>query len=278
MQKPPPEDHSKQKVHFPRPTGKLYHAFQQERIVQRKDIVYFYDGNAPLANLNIQRLLKSRRAIRIKTGVYYFKKPDEFYDDLTLVKPLLVAGKVHPEGILVYHTALRLTGDAYSESHVFQVGIPGEKRRLPRQFEFQNAEYRFYRIDNSFGLETTVIDDVRIRHFSKERIVVEGLMHPDHFYGMPEFVKSIEGFKWIDIDALLTMLPHYPVQTASMRLGWLLERFQKRWYVPEDILSELEQYRTISRLFLVSRQRKGNKLSPRWNLMVPKTLYNLDEI
>jgi len=116
-------DHSKQRVHYPKPTGRLYRSFQQRRIVHRKEIISFYKGNAPLANLNIQRLLK-----------------------------------------------------------------------------------------------------------------------------------SIEGFKWVDVDALISMLPHYPVQTAAMRLGWLLERFQKQWCVSEDVLKSLEQYRTISRLFLVPRR------------------------
>gem|GEM_PF-1159920 len=271
------KDHSKQRVHYPRPTGQLYRSFQHQRIVHRKDIVSFYEGKSPLANLNIQRLLKSKRAVRIKTSVYYFKKPDEFYDNLTLVKPLLVAGRVHPEGMVVYHTALRLTGDAYSESHLFQVGVPNETRWLPRPFEFQNAEYRFFRVDGSFGVKTTVVDNVEVRHFSKERIIVEGLMHSDRFFGMPELLKSIEGFKWVDVDALITMLPYYPVQTAAMRLGWLLERFQKQWYVSDNVLKSLERHRTISRLFLVPRQRKGNKLARRWNLMVPKTLYSLDE-
>jgi predicted transcriptional regulator of viral defense system len=270
------KDQSRQKSHYPKPTGHLYRTFQHERIVHRKDIISCYEGNAPLANLNIQRLLKSKRAIRVKTGVYYFKRPNEFYDDLSRVNPILVAGKVHPEGFVVYHTALRLVGEAYSESRVFQVGVPGGVRRVMPPFEFQNAEYRFYRVDDSFGVTTTVIEDVKIRHLTKERILLEGLMHSDRFFGMPEFLKSIEGFKWVDVDTLAAMLSHYPIPTAAMRLGWLLERFRESWYIKEDVLRSLERYRTMSRLFLIPGQRRGNKLSSRWNLMVPKTLDHLE--
>jgi len=263
--------------HFPRVTGRLYRAFQHERIVHRKDIIAFYDGNAPLANLNIQRLLKSRRAIRIKTGVYYFRKPDEFYDDLTRVSPLIVAGKVHPEGVIVYHTALKLLGEAYSESRLFQVGVSRKTRRTPRPFEFQNAEYRYYRIDDSFGIGSTVVDNVRLRHFTRERVLLEGLMNPARCLGMPEFLKSVEGFTWVDVDVATALLPRYPEKTAAMRLGWLLERFRERWYVSEKVLKSLERHRTSSRVFLVPGQRRGNRLSPRWNLMVPAGIEHLDE-
>lgn len=264
-------------VHFPEKTGRLYRAFQSNRVVHRKDILSFYDGKVPLANINIQRLLKSKRAVRIKTGVYYFKKPDEFYDDLTLINPLLVAGKVHPEGLVVYHTALRITGNAYSESRVFQVGVPKFGKPLPKAFLFQNAEFRFFHVDTTFGLAQSLVEEVKVQCFSKERILLEGLLHPDRFFGLTEFLQSVDSYPYVNPDTLFEILPNYPMKTAAMRLGWLLERFQKRWYIQKDVLKQLEDYRTVTRLFLVSNQRKGNKLVRRWNLMVPSTLDSLEE-
>lgn len=264
-------------VHFPENRGKLYRALQHNRIVQRKDIVAFYGGDIPLANKNIQALLKSGKAVRIKTGVYYFKRPDEFYDNMVYVNPLLIAAKVYPDGAIVYHTALKVLGSAYSESQLFQVGVPNAVRRPPRSFEFQNAAYQFHRVDMSFGIDSTVVADVRIKCFSKERALLEGLVHPHLFFGMSEFLQSVEGFAWVNTNALLDMLPRYPVKTVGMRLGWLLERFRERWHVPAAVLASLEKHRTISRVFLLPDQRKDNRLESRWNLMVPKTLYNLDE-
>lgn len=263
-------------IHFPTVTGKLYRTFQHQRIVHRKDIINFYNGDVKKSDLNIHRLLKSGRAIRIKANVYYFKTPQEFYDGNVLVEPLLVTGRVHPEGAIVNHAALRVTGNAYSVSTHYQVGIP-KKEKTPRPFEFQNASYRYYRTDLSFGLEEAIIQDVTVRYFSPERILLEGLMHQDRFFGIAELLQSVEGFSYANSDDLLSMLPNYPVKTAAMRLGWLLERFQKRWYIPEDMLNKLEQYRTVNRLFLVPNKRKYNKLVRRWNLMVPKTLDYLDE-
>ena len=77
--------------------NRLYNKFISERIVHRADILKFYQGNTAQANLNIQRLLKSRKAIWIKTGVYYLKKADEFHIEAPSVNPWIVAGKVPGE-------------------------------------------------------------------------------------------------------------------------------------------------------------------------------------
>lgn len=269
---------TRENSHFPEVTGKLYRAFQHRRIVHRYDVIKFYGGDVKKSDLNIHRMLKSGRAIRIKANVYYFKTPQEFYDENVLVDPLLITGRVHPQGAIVYHTALRVTGNAYSVSLHYQAGIPKEEKRTPRPFEFQNAFYRFHQIDLSFGLEKAVIQGVTVRYFSNERILLEGLMNQDKFFGIVELLQSVEGFHYVNPDELLAMLPNYPVKTAAMRLGWFFERFQKKWYIPEEVLNKLEQYRSVTRLFLVPNKRKYNKLVQRWNLMVPKTLDYLDEV
>ena len=121
---------------------------------------------------------------------------------------------------------LKCFGVAHSESNQFQVVLPKSVPRAMKPFKFQNAQYKFYRADLSFGLESSVIDDVRVKHFSKERILLEGLMFPDRFLGINEFLNSIGGFSWIDLDKLMGSIGHYPLTTISMRLGWLLENNQ----------------------------------------------------
>jgi hypothetical protein len=102
-------------------------------------------------------------------------------------------------------------------------------------------------------------------------------MHPDKFYGMPEYLKSVDNIKWLDLDALLNMMYKYPVPTLCMRLGWLLQKYRKKWYVDESHLNQLKAHRPEDRVFMVSRLRKSNILDKTWNLMIPKTLLNLDE-
>jgi hypothetical protein len=62
-----------------------------------------------------------------------------------------------------------------------------------------------------------------------------------------------------------------------MRLGWLLERNKKSWSVDDSHINQLKANRPEARVFLISSQRNGNILDKTWNLMVPKSIINLDE-
>ena len=102
-------------------------------------------------------------------------------------------------------------------------------------------------------------------------------MRPDKFYGFSEFLKSVEGIMWLDLDHLLSMISKFPLPTISMRLGWLLQKKHKDWYVEESHLDRLKAYRPEDKVFLISSVRNGNILDKTWNLMVPKEILNLDE-
>jgi predicted transcriptional regulator of viral defense system len=256
----------------------IYEKFQSLRIVHRAEILNQFAGDVEKTNNAIRWLIKSGKAFAIKGGLYYLKPPHEWYTDDVEVNPLILASRMHPEGVVGYHAALKCYGVAYSESRTFQVAINRSVPRVPMAFEFQNARYEFYRTDISFGIASSVVDDVRVRHFSRERILLEGLMYHDRFLGMSEFLQSIEGFAWVDLDALKSMLKHYPLTTISMRLGWLLEKHRERWHVSEKILKKLEKRRPASRIQLIKSKTRHTLLAKRWNLMVPKAIENVSEI
>jgi len=146
------------------------------------------------------------------------------------------------------------------------------------RLNIKNAHYKYYRTNLSFGIASSVIDDVRVKHFSKERILLEGLMLPDRFLGISEFLKSIEEFSWLNLDMAMDFLSFYPLTSISMRLGWLLENNKRTWNVSDPILKKLEKSRSESRILLDKKRTKGNYLVKRWNLMVPKAVNKLDEI
>ncbi len=258
-------------------TEAIYKKFHHRRVVHRREIVAFLNGEATRANTAIQWLLKSGKVLSIKTGLYYLKPPQECYADEIEVNPLILASRLHSKGVVGYHAALKCYGAAYSESRVFQVALDKSLARVLKPFEFQNARYEFYRTDISFGIASSVIDDVRVRHFSRERLLLEGLMYPDRFLGMSEFLQSIENFSWVDVEALMSMLSRYPLATIRMRLGWLLEKNQQRWHVGEARLRKLGRRRPKSKIHLIKRKTRDNFLHPRWNLMVPRIIENLSE-
>jgi len=258
-------------------TEKILKKFQHKQVVHWKEIASFL-GDGIKATTAIQWLLKSGKAIVIKKGVYYLKRPNEWFRDNLEINPLIIAGHIHPNSVIGYHAAMKCYGIAYSESSLFQVALPKFIPRVLKPFKYQNAQYKFYRANLSFGIASSVIDDVRVKHFSRERILLEGLMFPDRFLGISEFIKSIEGFSWIDLDTLMDIINYYPLTSISMRLGWLLENYQQRWNVNESVLKKLEKKRPESRILLIKKRPRGNYLVKRWSLMVPNTVNELSEI
>ena len=250
--------------------------FQHQGIVTRKEIMAKL-GDQVKTTTAVKGLLENRKALFIKKGLYYLKSPDEWYRDYVEINPLLLAGRMHPKSVVGYHAALKCYGTAYSESNLFQVALDNSVRRVSKPFEFQNVRYQFYKADLSFGIVSSVLDKFKIKHFSRERLLLEGLMFPERFLGIGEFLQSIDGFTWLDLDDLLSMINHYPKTTIYMRLGGLLECNKKKWSVDEKILKKLEKKRPESRLMLVKNQTRNNYLVKRWSLMVPKTVNELSE-
>jgi predicted transcriptional regulator of viral defense system len=257
--------------------SKVYQKFLPQKVVRRNQVLEYLAGNVEKTNSNLRWLVKSGKAQRIKTGLFYFKQPDEWYQENVTVSPWIIAGKASEGSVIGYHSVLKILGHAYSEVNELQIAVGLESKRVPKSFTYQNIHYKFFRSDLSFGITDHKISDTKIKIHDKERLVLEGLMRPDKFYGLPEFLKSVEGIMWLDLDHLLSMISNFPLPTVSMRLGWLLQKKQKDWYVEESHLDRLKSYRPEDRVFLISSVRNGNILDKTWNLMVPKEILNMDE-
>ena len=116
--------------------------FQHQGIVTRKEILAKL-GDQVRTTTAVKGLLENRKALFIKKGLYYLKRPDEWYQDNVEINPLLLAGKIYPASAVGYHAALKCYGTAYSESNLFQVALDNSVRRASKPFEFQNARYQF---------------------------------------------------------------------------------------------------------------------------------------
>jgi predicted transcriptional regulator of viral defense system len=257
--------------------AEVYHKFVAQRIVRRKQVLDYLAGDVEKTNAALRWLIKSGKAQRIKTGLFYFKQPNEWYENEITVSPWLIASNAKKGSVIGYHSALKLLGYAYSEVNELQIVVGLYYNRAPNSFSYHKIKYKYFRSDLSFGITEHITSDRKIKILDKERLVLEGLIQPDKFYGISEFLKSIENIKWLDLDHLLEMKAKYPLPTVSMRLGWLLQKYREEWYVEDSHLNQLKANRPEDRVFLVNRIRKGNVLDKMWNLMVPNNLLHLDE-
>jgi predicted transcriptional regulator of viral defense system len=257
--------------------SEIYKKFITQKVVRRAQVLDYLAGDVEKTNTALRWLIKSGKAKRIKSGLFYFKQPEEWYQNNITVLPWLIASNAVKGSVIGYHSALKLLSYAYSEVNEIQIVVGLEYKRVPKSFSYQNIQYKYFRSDLSFGIIEKVVSDRKIKVFDKERLVLEGLMKPDNFYGMSEFLNSTENIKWLDIDHLFEMKRNFPITTVSMRLGWLLEKNRDKWYVKNTDLNQLRANRPEDRVFLINSVRNGNILDKPWNLLVPKKILSMDE-
>lgn len=253
----------------------VYEEFKQYRVVRRKDIIRFFSDNVEKANGSIRWLVASGKAQRIKPGLLYLRQPNEWGNKDVSISPWLLAARSVKDAAIAFHSAMAARGEAYSESSNIQIAVGLEYKKKPNSFSYQGKRYKYYRENLEFGLTKKIVDDVKIHVFEPERIVLEGLKHPDRYMGINEFLKGVEDINWLDLEKLMRYLDsYYTSNSMRMRLGWLLVLKQAEWYVKPEQLKRLEKTRSLDPVYLVSSKRRGNYRDSRWNLMVPKTLKN----
>jgi hypothetical protein len=104
-----------------------------------------------------------------------------------------------------------------------------------------------------------------------ERTLVEGFRRPALAGGLEELVRSASGFPTLDLDLLEEILRRCGVANLWAATGWFLERFQRSFHVPANVLDRIERHRPRSPRYL-ERNRRGGTFAPRWNLILPQIL------
>ena len=225
----------------------------------------------------IERLkhhLETGRLKLVTRGVYAVVPPGSPPDRFRL-DPFLVAAAARHDGVFSHHSALELLGAAQSVWN--QCTLYTERRRRPLVLD--RATVRF--LSHPHPLRTGSRRHLGTRRIERlgsllevtgpERTLVEAFRRPALVGGLEELVRSASGFPTLDLDLLEEVLRRYGVANLWAATGWFLERFQESFYVPPALLGRLERHRPRSPQYL-ERSRRGGRLAPRWNLILPAVL------
>lgn len=223
--------------------------------------------------------LRTGRLKRVAREVYAVVPPavpaEKFRPD-----SFLVAKAMHPAGVFSHHSALELLGAAYSVWN--QCTLYVAKRHRPLLLD--GFVIRF--LDSplpmqagsgkQFGTRRVERQGMLLEATGPERTLVEGFNRPSFTGGLEELVRSAAGFIILDLDLLEEVLRRYDLARLWAATGWFLERLQKSFHVPDELLMRIEDHRPRSRLY-AERGQRGGTLVRRWNLILPKTLLSLGE-
>jgi predicted transcriptional regulator of viral defense system len=125
---------------------------------------------------------------------------------------------------------------------VFVVTLKRRKRRI---LEFGNIVYEFVNLSRKkfFGYIEEKTDKTKFNISSKEKTIVDGLMHPEYSGGIPEVTKAMwNSRKEVNWKTVLEMAERTGVNVVLRRLGYVLETLEIEDDISKFIIKQIKQY------------------------------------
>ena len=213
--------------------------------------------------------------LNVRRGLY--ARVPEGADPATFrVDPYLLASRLSADAVIAYHSALALLGKAHSLSQRLTY-LTG---RRAKPFQFQDTEFvpvlapsSLRKLPHLGGyLREERRQGLTVRVTGYERTLVDVLDAPQHGGGWEEIWRSLEGIEFFDLDAVVDYALRLGSALTIARVGFFLEQHRDELLVEDRHLESLRAHAPIQPQYFERRHRKGGKMLPRWNLIVPENV------
>jgi len=210
--------------------------------------------------------------INVRRGLY--ARVPEGADAATFrVDPYLLASRLTEDAVIAYHSALQLLGKAHSQSQ----RLTYLSAHRARPFTFQDTEFVAVLVPAALrmlpelggGLREERRHGLAVRVTGYERTLVDVLDAPEHGGGWEEIWRSLEGIEFVDLDFVVDYALRLGSALTVARVGFFLEQHKDELLVEDRHLEALNAHGPAQPRYFERRHRKGGKLLPRWNLIVP---------
>lgn len=213
--------------------------------------------------------------INLRRGLYA-RVPDGAEAGTFRVDPYLVASRLAEDAVIAYHSALQIFGKAHSESK----RITYLTGRRAKSFTLQDTEFVPVLVPAALrelptrggGLWEDRRHGLVVRVTGFERTVVDVLDVPEHGGGWEEIWRSLEEIEFVDVDFIVAYAHRLGSALTIARVGFFLEQHKDQWLVEERHLQALRRRAPAQPSYFERGHRKGGKLIPRWNLIVPEQI------
>ncbi len=233
-----------------------YYVFKLEDVNQ-----YYHNINS--ARAAVCRLLKSKKALRIRRNLYTCVS-------LELGGPIAnrfqIASFINESSYFSHHTALEYYG--ISDQVYYDVYVSSKHRF--NDFEFDGYLYHFVRS----GIDDGVISPEfsgGIKLTDKERTLLDCIKDMDKYAGPEETIENIRGFKQLNEDKLMLYLKRYDNQFLYQKTGFLMSCLKKNTDISDSFIDFCHDHIGKSRRYLVKNHAKGT-FDEYWNLVIPENI------
>jgi len=235
------------------------------------------NANLRATHAQLQHYLKAGRLLRIRRELYAVIPPNQSRESLT-VDPYLIAGKVAPDSVIAFHSALELFGVAYSAFD--QITYLSCHKTKP--FEFQERWFQPVALpsklknkkDAFFEVETINRQGINIRICSLGRTYVDVLNRVDLSGGWEEVIRSISNISVMNIERVIEYCCKLDNAILSAKVGYFIEQRQGAFAATKEQIDTLLLQKPSSPQYLSKKNRESCRLIKKWNIMLPLKVIN----
>lgn len=185
----------------------------------------------------IHGLKTKRRIQQIEKGKYLFVPAKAGIEGYWSEEPWVVVPHLLDTYYIGFLTAMRYWN--MTEQIPIMVFVATIKKK--NDLEFGNLKFKFIRLSNKrfFGYVKEKRNNMEFNISSREKTIVDGLIHPEYCGGITEVVKAMWNTrKEIEWDHVLTMIKQAGVSVALRRLGYLLSILKIEKKIVKEIKNE----------------------------------------
>lgn len=193
--------------------------------------------------LVISGLKKKGRIRQIEKGKYLFIPARAGVEGHWAEETWVIVPRLIDEYYVGFWTAMNFW--EMTEQIPYTVFVVTTKRKKKRILEFGNQRYEFVTLSRKkfFGFVEEKAGKAKFNISSKEKTIVDGLMHPEYCGGIPEVTKAMwNARKDINWKTVLAMVERVGVNVVLKRLGYLLETLEIETDVSKLIMKNLKRY------------------------------------
>lgn len=206
-----------------------------------KEILQTTDSSAKHILMN---LVRKRRLQRIERGKYLLIPEAAGVERYWAEEPWVIVPYLADEYYVGFWTAMNYWD--MTEQIPYTVFVATKKQKKKSSLKFGNQKFQFITLSDKkfFGFVEEKTNKTKFNISTKEKTIVDGLMHPEYCGGIPEVTKAMWNVrKDVNWKEVLEMAKKLKVDVVLRRLGYLLYLLQIEYDISESIIKNLKPYR-----------------------------------
>lgn len=191
----------------------------------------------------LMNLAKKGRLQRIEKGKYLLVPEEAGIEGFWAEEPWVIVPHLVKEYYIGFWTAMNYWG--MTEQIPYTVFVATTKQKKKSSIKFGGQRFQFITLSKKkfFGFIEERAGKNIFNIASKEKTIVDGLMHPEYCGGIPEVSKAMWNTrKEVDWKTVLGMAEQVGVNAVLRRLGYLLDALEIEDGISKSITKSLRRY------------------------------------